>query len=50
MNAEDAEATQMVLRMDALFLVDREAARLGLRGPERQAFRQEHARPWLDEI
>jgi transposase len=49
-NAEDAEATQMVLRIDALFLVDREAARLGLTGAERHAYRQEQAEPWLREI
>ena len=49
-NAKDAEASQMVLRMDALFVVDREAARLGLNVAERQAYRQQHARPWLNEI
>ncbi len=49
-NAHDNEATQMVLRMDALFAVDREAKRLGLTGAERLALRQEHARPWVDEI
>ncbi len=49
-NADDAEATQMVLRIDALFLVDRQAVQLGLTGAERLALRQEHARPWLNEI
>ena len=49
-NARDREATQMVLRMDALFAVDREAARQGATSAERQALRQEHAQPWLQEI
>ncbi len=49
-NAHDSEATQMVLRMDALFAVDREAKRLELTGAERLALRQEHARPWVEEI
>lgn len=49
-NPDDAEAQNMILRMDALFLVDREAARLGLTGAERQVFREEHAREWLEEI
>ena len=49
-NAGDAEAEQVVLRIDALFAVDREAARLGLTGPARGAFRQEQARTWLNEI
>lgn len=40
----------MVLRIDALFLVDRQAAQLGLSGAERLALRREHARPWLNEI
>ena len=49
-HAHDREATQMVLRIDALFTVDREAARLGATDAERQALRQEHAQPWLQEI
>jgi len=49
-NAEDSEATQMVLRMDALFAVDREAKRLGLTPSERLALRQEQALPWVREI
>jgi len=49
-NAQDSEATQMVVRMDALFTVDREAKRLGLTHTERLALRQEHAAPWLKEI
>ena len=49
-NIQDGEAAKMMLRIDALFLVDREAARLGLTGGERLALRQEHAKPWLNEI
>ena len=49
-NPRDAEAVTMVLRMDALFLVDRDARRKGLGGVERLASRNEHARPWVDEI
>jgi transposase len=49
-NAEDAEAVKMVLRMDALFVVDREARRQALSGAERLALRREHARPWVEEI
>lgn len=47
---QDAEAAKMVVRMDALFLVDREARRHGLSGAERLALRRENARPWLEEI
>ena len=49
-NPDDTEAKNMVLRIDALFLIDREAARLGLAAAERQAFRQEQAPEWLHEI
>ena len=38
-NPGDAEAKNMVLRIDALFLIDREAARLGLTAAERHKFR-----------
>jgi transposase len=47
---QDAEAVKMVVRMDALFLVDREARKQKLTPTERLAFRREHARPWVDEI
>jgi transposase len=40
----------MVLRMDALFLVDREARQQQFSLDERLAFRREHATPWLGEI
>lgn len=47
---QDAEAVKMVVRMDALFLVDREARHQGLTNAERLACRREHSRPWVDEI
>jgi transposase len=50
LHPQDGEAVKMVVRMDALFVVDREARRQGLSGAERLALRREHARPWLDEI
>jgi transposase len=47
---QDAEAVKMVVRMDAVFLVDREARRQAMTPAERMALRREHARPWVDEI
>ncbi|HYP14663.1 MAG TPA: IS66 family transposase [Bryobacteraceae bacterium] len=47
---QDAEALKMVVRMDALFLVDRQARQQGLTGPERLALRREHAIQWVLEI
>jgi transposase len=47
---QDGEAVKMVVRMDALFVVDREARRQAKTPAERLAFRREHARPWVDEI
>ena len=41
---------KMVMRMDALFLVDREARQQGMTAAERLALRREHAREWVDEI
>jgi hypothetical protein len=49
-NPQDAEAVKMVVRMDALFLVDRNAREQALSGTERLALRREHARPWVEEI
>ena len=49
-NPQDAEAVKMVVRMDALFLVDREARKQSLHAAERLAMRREHAQPWVDEI
>lgn len=47
---QDDEAVKMVVRMDALFLVDGEARKQGMTATERLAFRREHAREWVDEI
>ena len=49
-NPEDGEAMKMVTRMDALFLIERNARERGLRVDERQALRNEHAAEWVDEI
>jgi len=49
-NPEDGEAVKMVLRMDALFTVERGARELGLSGEEKLAYRREHGQVWLDEI
>jgi len=47
---QDGEAAKMVVRMDALFLVDRLAREQKMTAAERQAFRREHAWEWLEEI
>ena len=47
---EDGAAIQMVLRMDALFLVDRHARQRQLSVEERLALRREHAETWAEEI
>jgi hypothetical protein len=49
-NQEDGAAIAMVTRMDALFLIDRQARQHGLSLEERQQQRREHAAEWLDEI
>ena len=49
-NPKDAAAVVMVTRMDALFLIDRDARRRELSVHERQAQRGEHAEEWLQEI
>ena len=46
----DGEAIKMVTRMDALFLIDRDARRRVLSADGRQAQRREHAEEWLQEI
>ena len=43
-NAKDAEAVKMVLRMDALFVVDREARKQALNGTECLALRRSRPR------
>lgn len=50
LNNDDAEAVGMVLRMDALFTVERGAAELGLSGELKLAHRIKHGQEWLDEI
>ncbi len=49
-NPKDEQAVKMVLRMDALFAIDRDAREHGLSGEERQALRLEHATSWVAEI
>jgi transposase len=49
-NPQDAAAVAMVTRMDALFLIDRDARRRALTTDERQAQRGEYAGEWLQEI
>jgi transposase len=49
-NPQDAEALKMVTRMDALFLVDREARERQMSGEERLTLRREHAESWAEEI
>jgi transposase len=49
-NPHDAAAVAMVTRMDALFLIDRDARRRELSVHERQVQRGEHAEEWLQEI
>lgn len=50
LNRQDAAAVAMVARMDALFLVDREARHQGLPVSGRQALRRERALPLINEI
>jgi transposase len=49
-NRDDAEAANMVLRMNALFLVDRDARERGLTAEELLAQRRQHAESWAEEI
>jgi hypothetical protein len=49
-NRDDAEAVSMVLRMDALFLVDRDARERSLTAEERLEQRRQHAESWAKEI
>ena len=49
-NPQGAEAIAMVTRMDALFLIDREARERGLTVDERHRHRQEVAEEWLHGI
>ena len=49
-NRDDAAAIQMVMRMDALFLVDRDARARQMTIEERLASRRQHAEVWAEEI
>jgi transposase len=49
-NPDDGAAVQMVIRMDALFLVDRDARKKQMTGEERLAARRQHAEVWAEEI
>ena len=49
-NPQDGAAIAMVTRMDALFLIDRDARRRELSGEDRQTQRREYAEEWLHEI
>jgi transposase len=50
LHPQDGPAIAMVTRMDALFLVEREARRQQLGAEERMTLRREHAQPWAEEI
>ena len=50
LNPRDAEAVAMVARMDALFLIDRDARQRELTAGERWAQRAEYAEEWLQGI
>jgi transposase len=49
-NPQDGAAIAMVTRMDALFLIDRDARHRALTVEERQAHRRQYAEEWLQEI
>jgi transposase len=49
-NPQDAAAIAMVTRMDALFLIDRDARHRGLTAEQRFQQRKEYAEEWLREI
>jgi len=49
-NPQDGPAIAMVTRMDALFLVDRQARQAQVSAEERQALRREYSQAWVLEI
>jgi transposase len=49
-NPQDGEAIKMVTRMDALFLIDRDARKKEMSIDERLKHRRELAQPWISEI
>jgi transposase len=50
LNPQDGEAIKMVTRMDALFLVDRDARKKEMSGEQRLAHRRALTQEWVDEI
>jgi len=49
-NKNDVSAVQMVMRMDGLFLVDRDARQKQMTVEERLAARRQHVETWAEEI
>src|SRR3984893_16814204 len=49
-NPQDGEAIKMVTRMDALFLIDRDALRRELSAEERQLQQREYSEEWLEKM
>ena len=49
-NGDDVSAVQMVMRMDGLFLVDRDARQKQMTMKERLAARRQHVQAWAEEI
>lgn len=49
-NPQDGEAIKMVTRMDALFLIDRDARQRALNSEERHTHRREFTQEWIEEI
>ena len=50
MNPEDADATKMVIRMDALFVIDEEARKKGMTVDDRGGLRRQESVAWVEEI
>ena len=50
MNTDDVSAVQMVMRMDGLFLVDRDARQKLMTMDKRLAARRQHVEEWAEEI
>jgi len=49
-NRDDAAAVRMVMLMDGLFLVDRDARQKQMTAEERLAWRRQHVEAWAEEI
>ena len=50
LNPEDTDATKMVIRMDALFVIDEEARKKGMKVDERGGLRRQESVAWVEEI